>query len=91
MRVNFYASLRKIAGQKTVELDIPAGSTVAQVVDVVLSHYPDMREKLLDEQGRIGLHAHCIVNGRDAPLLEKGMDTVIFAEDAIDIFPIGHF
>ncbi len=91
MDINFYASLRKITGQKTVNLEVPDGSTVAQMIETVLAHYPDMREKLLDKEGQIGLHAHVIINGRDAPLLKMGMKTVISAGDAIDIFPIGHF
>ena len=91
MRINFYASLRKISGQKTVDLDVPPGCTVAQMVEAVLSRYPEMREKLLDEHGNIGLHAHIMVNGRDAPLLAKALDTEITADDAVDIFPIGHF
>lgn len=91
MHINFYASLRKISGQKTVDLDVPAGSTVAQMIDVLLTQYPEMREKLLDEHGNVGLHAHVMVNGRGTPLLDKGLDTVISADDTIDIFPIGHF
>jgi molybdopterin synthase sulfur carrier subunit len=91
MLINFYASLRKISGQKTVDLVVPAGSTVAQMIDVLLTQYPEMREKLLYEHGNVGLHAHVFVNGRDAPLQKKGMDTVISAGSAIDIFPLGHF
>ncbi len=91
MRINFYAALRKIAGQKTVELDLPPGSTVRQMIEAVLMQYPTMREKLLDKHGRIGLHAHVFINGRDAPLLEDGIDTSLSATDIIDIFPIGHF
>ena len=91
MRINFYASLRIISGQKTVDLDIPAGSTVSQMVEAVLARYPEMRDKLLDEHGHVGLHAHIFVNGRDAPLLGKTMNTEISANDNIDIFPAGHF
>lgn len=91
MRINFYAALRKIAGQKSVELDLPPGSTVNQMVEAVLMHFPSMRAKLLDKQGRIGLHAHVFINGRDAPLLEEGLDTPLSSTDTIDIFPIGHF
>lgn len=91
MLINFYASLRKISGQKTVDLAVEAGSNVGQMVEIVLAHYPDMRDKLLDEHGNVGLHAHVMVNGRDAPLLVKGMATVISDNDKIDIFPIGHF
>ena len=91
MRINFYAALRKITGQKRVDLGLPPGTTVRQMVEAVLLQYPSMREKLLDENGHIGLHAHVFINGRDAPLLKEGLDTSLSASDIIDIFPIGHF
>lgn len=91
MQINFYASLRKISGQKTIELEIPAGCTVQVLLDLVINQYPEMDGKLLDEHGKLGLHAHVIVNGRDAPLLENAFDTELMESDKIDIFPIGHF
>ena len=32
MKVNFYATLRPIVGQKTVELTLPTGTTAIQLV-----------------------------------------------------------
>lgn len=91
MKIDFYAGLRKIAGQKTVDIEMPADTTVGQMIEIVLAHYPEMRERLLDEDGRIGLHAHVIINGRDTPLLEKKLDTILAVDDTISIFPKGHF
>ena len=87
MKVNFYATLRQIAGQKTVEFDIPPGLTVAQMLELVLERYPSMRAELVDEHGRLYRHVHFFVNGRDAPFLENTTDTVIGPKDKIDIFP----
>lgn len=87
MRVNFYATLRQIVGKKTVEIDLPVGSTAVQLVEAVLDEFPRMRPELLDENGDLHGHIHIFVNGRDAPYLENKLDTVIKPTDKIDIFP----
>ncbi|WP_420632113.1 ubiquitin-like small modifier protein 1 [Candidatus Leptofilum sp.] len=87
MKVNFFATLRPIVGQKTVEIDLPENTTVQQFVEMVVTEYPPMRKELLDEDGNLYRHVHVFVNGRDAPFLENGMDTVIQSEDTLNIFP----
>ncbi len=91
MNVNFYASLRKISGQKTVSLDLPNQITARELLDAILARYPQMRDKLVNEDNELGLHAHMIVNGRDIPYLPNTMNTILSPNDKIDIFPIGHF
>lgn len=87
MKVNFYATLRQIIGQKTVELDLPEGTTAIELVEAVMELYPRMRPELVDENGDLHGHIHVFVNGRDAPFLENQMDTVVNSTDKIDIFP----
>ena len=87
MKVNFFATLRQIVGQKTVEIDLPENTTVQDFVDMVVTQYPPMRNELLDEQGNLYRHVHVFVNGRDAPFLENGMDTIIQPKDTLNIFP----
>ena len=87
MKVNFYATLRQITGQKTVEFDLEAGITVQQLLDAVLARYPDMRDDLLDENGRLYGHVHLFINGRDAPYLDDGLETIIKPGDKVDLFP----
>ena len=87
MKVNFYATLRQIAGQKTVEFELPNGVTAGQLLEEVLQKYPLMRPELVDENGRLYRHVHLFVNGRDAPFLENAMDYRIKPDDKIDIFP----
>jgi molybdopterin synthase sulfur carrier subunit len=87
MKVNFYATLRQIVGQKTIELDVPPGTTIIQMVEGVMEQYPLMRPELVDESGDLHGHIHIFVNGRDAPYLEDKMDTVLSSSDKIDIFP----
>ena len=87
MKVNFYATLRQIIGQKTVEFDLRQGTTAAQLVDTILERFPLMRPELIDENGDLHSHIHIFINGRDVPFLENKLDTVIEPTDKIDIFP----
>jgi molybdopterin synthase sulfur carrier subunit len=87
MKVNFYATLRQIAGTKTVEIPIEAGATVAELVESVVEQFPPMRRELLDEEGNLFGHVHVFINGRDVPVLEKRVDTVLSPGDKVDIFP----
>jgi molybdopterin synthase sulfur carrier subunit len=87
MRVNFYATLRPIVGGKTVDFPIEEGITVAQLVNTIVTTYPPMREQLLNEQGELYPHVHVFVNGRDAPALDAGMQTLLTQKDLLDVFP----
>ncbi|MHC4959438.1 MAG: ubiquitin-like small modifier protein 1 [Planctomycetota bacterium] len=87
MDVNFYATLRPIVGGKTVEFPLPEGTTVQALLDAIVGKYPAMREELLDAEGQLYPHVHLFINGRDAPYLDAGMDTVLTARDKVDLFP----
>ena len=87
MKVNFYATLRDITGQKTVEFENAEGSTVAHLVDAVIGRYPTMRAVLINQDGNLWGHVHVFINGRDVPFLENKMETVIKPTDTINIFP----
>jgi len=87
MKINFYATLRPIVGGRTVELDLPPGVTVRELVDALVERWPPLRQQLLDADGELYRHVHVFVNGRDAPFLADGMQSVIAASDTIDVFP----
>ena len=87
MKVNFYATLRPIVGQKTVELPIEEGMTVQSVLEIIVESYPDLRPELLDEHGQLLGHVHLFINGRDAPYLNNVMQIKIKVADKIDVFP----
>jgi sulfur-carrier protein len=87
MKINFYATLRPIAGQKTVQFDLAEGITVQEVLDAIVTRFPPMRDELVDENGHLYPHVHIFVNGRDAPYLPEGMATIITNSDKLDVFP----
>jgi molybdopterin synthase sulfur carrier subunit len=87
MEVNFYATLRPIVGQKTIEFSVPDGLTVGQLIQILIQRFPILRNELLDEEGDLYRHVHVFVNGRDVPYLEEASETRISASDKLDIFP----
>jgi MoaD family protein len=87
MNVNFYATLRQVSGCKSVEFPLTNGTTVRQLLDAVLERYPEMRAKLMDDQGRLYPHVHIFINGRDAPYLDRALETPLTKDDAVDLFP----
>ncbi len=84
MIVNFYATLREIAGQKRTEFE---PGTVAEVIDTIAERFPGMRAELLNDRGELWPHVHVFVNGRDAPYLEQALETKLADGDVLDVFP----
>lgn len=87
MKVNFYATLRKITGAKTVEFLLEDGATVGELVETMVNQFPRLAEELLNPEGELYGHVHVFINGRDVPLLEKRLETELSADDKVDIFP----
>ena len=87
MKVNFYATFRQIVGGKTVDISIPAGSTISELIEAIVERFPAMRSELLNQDGELYGHVHVIVNGRNVPFLEDTQETVLSIDDSLDIFP----
>ena len=87
VKVKFYASLRKIVGAKTIDVSLAEGATVRELIDEITRTCPALRPEMLDEHDNLYGHVHVFVNGRDAPFLERGLDSVISSGDEVGIFP----
>jgi molybdopterin synthase sulfur carrier subunit len=87
MQVHLFATLRQVAGQKTVELALPEAAPVQAMLDTLLACYPALRPHLCDHRGALYPHVHLFVNGRDARYLAQGLDTPLQAADVISLFP----
>lgn len=87
-----YLFLRQVLGYKEAVLDIPEGTSVRQLLQI-LRHEHKMPEKfntaggqitLLDEEKIVGLIV--LVNGRNIKQLQ-GLNTVLSNEAVISLFP----
>lgn len=87
MRISFYATLRKIVGQKHIELSLPERCTLREILAAVIMAHPALREELLDEHGELDRYIHLFVDGRSSKFLADGMDTVVDGEQKIEFFP----
>ena len=87
MRISFYATLRKIVGEKHVELPLPERCSLVEILEAVVTAYPDLREEILDESGGLDRYVHLFVNGRSSKFLPEGMATVVDGSQSIEFFP----
>ena len=87
MKINFYATLRQIVGQKSIEYPVEGAITARSLIDGLIQAYPGLREELLDEDGELLERVHVLVNGRDVPYLQDAMQTEITARDTVNVFP----
>lgn len=87
MKVHFFATLRPIVGGKTVEFETDHGITVQEMLNVMITRFPKLKDELLDEHGKMYGHVHFFVNGRDAQFLEHGVETRIMPDDVVNVFP----
>lgn len=87
MRISFYATLRKIVGQKHIELALPERVALSEILAAVVEAYPDLREEVLDEAGELDRYIHLFVNGRSSKFLPEGMATIVDGSQTIEFFP----
>jgi len=87
MKVNFFATLRDIAGGKVVEFDANHGVTAQELLDAIITKFPLMKKELLNEHGEMYGHVHFFINGRDVQFTDEKFQTKIMQEDTVNVFP----
>ncbi|MEM7413530.1 MAG: ubiquitin-like small modifier protein 1 [Myxococcota bacterium] len=87
MRVSFFATLRKIVGQKHVEVSVPESCSLRAVVDAVVAAYPDLAAEVLDDDGQLNRYVHVFVDGRSSKYLVDGLDTIVDTHHTIEFIP----
>ncbi|MEJ2484179.1 MAG: MoaD/ThiS family protein [Anaerolineales bacterium] len=87
MKINFYATLRDIAGGKTIEFPLDHGVTAREVLDAIIKKFPAMEKELFNENGHLYGHVHFFINGRDVQFTDEDIETRILPGDLISVFP----
>lgn len=85
VEVRLYATLRQIAGVRSVTLD-EGCATVGEVLDELIRRHPALREGLLGDDGAPRRFVAIMVGGRDIRHLD-GMATAVAPDSEVDIFP----
>ncbi|MGB6837367.1 MAG: ubiquitin-like small modifier protein 1 [Dehalococcoidia bacterium] len=84
--VRLYASLRELAGDRTVEVLLPDGATVRDVLIRLVELRPGLAGHVLDGEGQVPQYVGVFVDGRDIRYLQ-GLDTPVRPENEVYIFP----
>ena len=87
MKVNFFATLRDIAGGKVVEFDADHGVTAQELLNAIVVRFPLMKKELLNEHGEMYGHVHFFINGRDVQFTDEKFQTKIMQDDTVNVFP----
>ncbi len=87
MHVNFYATLRPLAGGKTIEVNVPAPTPVLDVLQTATKNKPDLAEALWDSSGALKDHIKVFINGRQSVHLPEELQTLLQTSDTLDVFP----
>lgn len=86
LELRFFATFRAIVGQKVLEREVPDGSTVGDVLRILESEYPDMEDRLLDEDGVIREQLSVLKNGQEVVHMQ-GAETPMGDGDTLSVFP----
>lgn len=87
MRVSFYATLRALVGEKSIEVPLGDGTTVLDLARELVARYPALAEHVFDEHGRLSRRVHFMIDGRNVRWLPRGASTVLRPEHRVDVFP----
>lgn len=90
MQVSFYATLRAIVGQKTVEVPLASGARILDLARDLAERYPELAEPLFGDdptRSHLARSVHLMVDGRNQRFLPEGVETVLRADHTVDVFP----
>ncbi len=86
MKVQFYATLRQIAGGKTAEVPVAEGATAGDLLHAVSTTYPALAGVIWTADGGLSEYVKVFVNGREVRHLD-GLATILPDNADVDIFP----
>jgi molybdopterin synthase sulfur carrier subunit len=86
MEIRLYATLRDIAGARTVSVRAGGAQTVGDVLRALVAEYPALRPSVLADDGQLVGHVAVMLEGRNVRFLE-GLRTPLNGAEHLDIFP----
>ena len=86
LTIRLFATLRDIAGSKTLAVPFESGGTVRDLIEAIWQVKPELAAKILDEDEELTGLVHIFVHGRNIIWLD-GLDTVITGTDDLVLIP----
>jgi molybdopterin converting factor small subunit len=85
-RVTLYFPFREEIPEHPVELELPEGAVVRQVVEALVSRFPNLRLRFYDAQGHIHRHISALVNGVSIQF-QHGWSTLLPQDAEVVLLP----
>ncbi len=85
MQVRFYANMRTIVGQETLDVDLSGSVTLDSLFQVLAERFPAIYPHLFDEHDNLRQDVPVFVNGRN-PRLDGALDAPLQPQDVISLF-----
>ena len=88
VKIHTALNIKKIVGQREVGISIPDGSTVKELLSIMVETWGEERSSILFEPGSMNLlhHNRLMVNGQDIGFLDN-LETVFEEGDEFLILP----
>lgn len=87
MRVNFYATLRQLAGGKTVEVAVTGALTARRALKEATRANSELDAEVWHPSGDLKEHIKVFINGRQSLFVPNGLDAQVGEDDTLDVFP----
>jgi molybdopterin synthase sulfur carrier subunit len=84
--VHLNGTLRDVAGRKAIDVNAPAGATVADVLARLAAEAPLLAQEILTADGHLRDHIVVFRNGRNIRLLQY-MQTPVAPDQTLELFP----
>ncbi|WP_096200567.1 ubiquitin-like small modifier protein 1 [Bacillus sp. FJAT-45350] len=86
MEIKVFADFRVICGGKFVSLENVEGKPILDVLNQLISRFPDMKEELFTETFEIKPLVHVFINGKNILYL-NGLNSIVSESDTVALFP----
>jgi molybdopterin synthase sulfur carrier subunit len=85
VQVDFHATIRKVFGEKSIQIDLSSPSSVGFLLDRLCTS-PERYENIFEDTNRLRSDVTILKNGRNIVFLD-GLNTELTTGDKIAIFP----
>ena len=82
----FFGSFKQVTQKREIEIALPEGGTIANLLAKVIGDFPRLQGLILDENLQLGSWVVILINGRNMKI-NKGLKTCLKEGDLIAIFP----
>jgi molybdopterin converting factor small subunit len=86
MQVKFYANLRTIMGESSLEIHDAGVDSIRKLIAFLVELYPDAKFHILDEIGDLRQDVPVYVDGRNPRLLKQGVDAPLPPDAVVSFF-----